>query len=286
MLLSSVEYIRPETIGEAISALGSAPTARVLAGGQSLINVLKQRVATCELLVDVSRLEPLRSIDIGSDGSAEIGAAVTYDDLDRSSALRGSHAKVSEVAEFTVDQQVRCRGTIGGNACFNDPTSNFPPLLVALEATMVITGADGEREVAAEDFFHGPLHTAVQAGELLRAIRLPPLAGRGIGYVSIQLAEDSWALARACAVLSGNGVIDDVRVVLGCVAPAPLRATALEERLRGGERTAVAIEAAAPAAREGLAPVSDVHASGEYRREMAAVVAKRALLQATGAASA
>ena len=283
MLLSSVDYIRPETVDEAISALRSTPTARVLAGGQSLINVLKQRLASCELLVDVSRLEALRSIEVRSDGSAEIGAAVTYDELDRSSALRSAQAKIAEVAEFTVDQQVRCRGTIGGNACFNDPTSNFPPLLVALEATLVIAGADGEREVGAEDFFHGPLHTAVQPGELLRAIRLAPLAGRGIGYASIQLAEDSWALARACAVLTGNGVIEDARVVLGCVAPAPLRARALERRLLGGERTVKAIEAAAPAARDDLEPISDVHASGEYRREMTAVVAKRALLEASGA---
>ncbi|MGI8711681.1 MAG: FAD binding domain-containing protein [Solirubrobacteraceae bacterium] len=282
MLLSAVEYIRPESIEEAISALGSAPTARVLAGGQSLINVLKHRVATCDLLVDVSRLEVLRGIEVGSDGSAEIGAAVTYDELDRSTALRTAHAKVSEVAAFTVDQQVRCRGTLGGNACFSDPTSNFPPLLVALEATMVITGPDGEREVPADDFFRGPLATAVEPGELLRAIRLPPLGGRGIGYVSIQLAEDSWALARACAVLTVNGVIEDVRVVLGCVAPTPRRASALEERLRCGRPTVETIEAAAPAAREGLAPVSDVHASGEYRREMAAVAAKRALIEASG----
>lgn len=286
MLLSTVRYERPEGVEDAIAALGSAPTARALAGGQSLINALKHRVSSCELLVDVSRLEALRGIDVAGGGAVEIGAAVTYDELDRSAALRDAYPVVSQVAASTVDQQVRCRGTIGGNVCYSDPTSNFPPLLVALSATMLIAGPGGEREVAAEDFFHGPLQTAVEPGELLRAIRLAPLRSRAVGYQSIQLAEDSWAIARACAVLSGNGSIEDVRVVLGCVAPTPVRATALEDKLRGSDRTPDAIATAAPAASEGLHPVSDVHASGEYRREMAAVVAKRALLQASDAMSA
>lgn len=286
MLLSTVRYERPERVEDAIAALGSAPTARALAGGQSLINALKHRVSSCELLVDVSRLEALRGIDVAGGGAVEIGAAVTYDELDRSAALRDAYPVVSQVAASTVDQQVRCRGTIGGNVCYSDPTSNFPPLLVALSATMLIAGPGGEREVAAEDFFHGPLQTAVEPGELLRAIRLAPLRSRAVGYQSIQLAEDSWAIARACAVLSGNGSIEDVRVVLGCVAPTPVRATALEDKLRGSDRTPDAIATAAQAASEGLHPVSDVHASGEYRREMAAVVAKRALLQASDAMSA
>lgn len=285
MLLRSVEYERVTTVQQALSALGSRDTALVLAGGQSLINVLKHRVAACDLLVDVSRLQELRFIDVDGDGSARIGAATTYDELDRSPELRAAHPKLSEVAAGTVDQQVRCRGTIGGNACYNDPASNFPPLLVVLGATMQIASADGERSVSAEDFFYGPFDTAVGAGELLTTIALAPLQGAGIGYSSIQLAEDSWALARACALVRGNGTIEEARVVLGCVGPAPVRATALEQRLSGAELSAETIAAAAPAAREGLEPVSDVHASGEYRREMSAVVARRALIEAGGLSS-
>jgi aerobic carbon-monoxide dehydrogenase medium subunit len=282
MLLRSVEYLRASSIEDAISALRSRPRARVLAGGQSLINVLKHRVAACDLLVDVSRLEELRFIDVADEGSARIGAGMTYDELDRSAQLRSVHPKVTEVAAGLVDQQVRCRGTIGGNACYNDPASNFPPLLVALGATMRVASADGERSVAADEFFHGPFATAVGAGELLTSIELPPLAGRGVGYSSIQLAEDSWALARACAVVRANGSIEDVRVVLGCVGPAPVRVTAVEEQLRGAQGSATVIEAAARSAREGLSPISDVHAGEEYRREMAAVVTRRALLEALG----
>jgi carbon-monoxide dehydrogenase medium subunit len=280
MLLRSVEYERPASVEDAIAALRSSENSRVLAGGQSLINVLKHRLAAVDLLVDVSRLEELRFIDVSSDGGARIGAAVTYDELDRSHALRGSHPKLCEVAATTVDPQVRCRGTIGGNACYNDPASNFPPLLVALGARMHIRSADGERSVAAEEFFHGPFDTEAGQDEVLHSVELPPLEDRGVGYSSILIAEGDWALARACAVVSGNGTIDEARVVLGCVGPAPVRARAVEERLRGTEASERAIESAAEAAREGLDPVSDVHASGEYRRAMAAVVARRALLEA------
>jgi len=280
VLMRAVEYARPDSVADAISALSSHPNARALAGGQSLINVLKHRLAAPELLVDISDLSELRFIDVDDDGSATIGAAVTYDELDRSGALRRAHPKLCEVAATTVDQQVRCRGTIGGNACYNDPASNFPPLLVALEATMRIESAQGTRSVPAEEFFFGPFDTAVGQGELLHSIELPPLGDRGVGYSSILIAEDSWALARACAILSANGTIEQARVVLGCVAPAPRRATGVEERLQGAEATPDVVRAAAPAASEGLDPVSDVHASGEYRREMAAVVTSRALVEA------
>ncbi len=281
MLLRAVDYVRPHSPGEAVEALRSTEHARVLAGGQSLINVLKHRAAVCGLLVDVSRIEELRFIQVGSDGGVRIGAATTYDELDRSAELRSANPKIAEVAATTVDQQVRCRGTIGGNACYNDPSSNFPPLLVALRATMHVQSESGRREVAAEEFFFGPFDTAVSRGELLHSIELPPLGQSAVGYSSILLAEDSWALARACAVMRGNGTVDEVRVVLGCVGPAPVRARASEQQLQGQALNAEVIAAAAPAASEGLAPVSDVHASGEYRRRMAAVVTERALLEAS-----
>jgi aerobic carbon-monoxide dehydrogenase medium subunit len=281
MLLRSVEYERPSSVAEALEALASGPGARVLAGGQSLVNVLKHRVASCDLLVDVSRLDELRSIDAGADGALRIGAAVTYDELDRSAEVRRTHPKLAEVAARTVDQQVRCRGTLGGNCCYNDPSSNFPPLLVALGATMHVASRGGMREVPADEFFFGPFSTAARQDELLHSVELAPVPDSdGVGYSSIQLAPDDWALARACAVVSANGSIERVRVVLGCVAPAPVRATELEERLAGTPATPESVADAAPAASAGLAPVSDVHASGEYRREMAAVVARRALLEA------
>src|SRR4051812_21345327 len=129
MLLRSVEYLRPDSLAEAVQALQADDGARVLAGGQSLLNVLKHRAAAVDLLVDVSRLEELRTVDVRSDGGAEIGAGVTYDELERDAGLRPAQPKGGGVAGGLVDQQVRCRGTIGGNACYNAPGSNSPPLL-------------------------------------------------------------------------------------------------------------------------------------------------------------
>ncbi len=288
MLLAATDYVRPASVEEALAALGSSAGARVLAGGQTLINVLKHRAASVALLVDVSRLEELRFIDVRADGSATIGAASTYAELERSAPLRDAHPLIGEVAAGTVDRQVRARGTIGGNVCFADPASNYPPLLVALDAAMEIAGPDGRRSVPASEFFLGTWRTAVETGELLAAITLPPLQGAGVGYSSLQLAADSWALARAAAwVRLGTGTpgpVEAVRVVLGCVAATPVRASATEALLSGAPASEAAVADAAAVAGEGLQPASDVHASGSYRREMAAVMAKRALLAAIGGA--
>lgn len=282
MLLAETAYVRPETLTEAVEALAGNAGARPLAGGQSLINVLKHRAASVDLLVDISRLEELRAVRPGDDGGLEIGAGVTYAELEGSEAVRASHPVVARVAAETVDRQVRNRGTLGGNACFADPASNFPPLLLALGATMNVTGPDGERAIAAEDFFVGAYATALGPGELLRSVSLSALDGAGTGYRSLLLARDSWALARAAAFVRANGTVQDIRVVLGCVAGAPVRASALEERLRGREPTAAAVAEAAALGGEGLDPPSDVHATGSYRRDMACVMARRAVLEATG----
>ena len=280
MRLAATEYVRPSSVDDAIAALSSTPGARVLAGGQTLVNALKHRAVAVELLVDVSRLEELRTIEIGVDGSARIGAATTYGELERSTALRDVHPVVGRVAAGTVDRQVRARGTIGGNACFADPASNFPPLLVALDAALEVRGPDGARIVPASEFFVGTFRTAVGPGELLTSITLPPPAGAAVGYESLLLAADAWALARAVAVVRANGTVSDVRVVLGCVGATPVRARATESALIGEPLSADAVSEAARLASEGLDPPSDVHATSSYRRQMAAVMAKRALLSA------
>src|SRR5579862_1599665 len=237
MRLAATEYVRPTSVDGAIAALSSTPGARVLAGGQTLLNALKHRAVAVDLLVDVSRLEELRAIEIGADGSARIGAATTYRELASSAELRAVDPVIGRVAAGTVDRQVRARGTIGGNVCFADPASNFPPLLVALDAALEIRGPDGTRSVPASEFFVGMFRTAVGPGELLTSITLPPAAGAAAGYESLLLAADSWALARAVAVVRGNGTVTDVRVVLGCVAATPVRARATESALIGGPAT-------------------------------------------------
>ena len=282
MLLAATEYVRPDSLEDALAALGGTPGSRVLAGGQTLINVLKHRAASVELLVDVSRIEELRFIDVAADGSATIGAATTYRELEQSAELRAAQPTIGEVAAGTVDRQVRARGTIGGNACFADPASNSPPLLVALDASMEIAGAGGVRTVPAAEFFLGLFRTAVGPGELLRSISLPSLDGAGVGYRSLQIAADSWALARAVAWVRAGETITAARVVLGCVAGTPVRAAATEARLVGEPPSAEAASAAAALAGDGLEPPADVHASSSYRREMAAVMAKYALFDAIG----
>jgi carbon-monoxide dehydrogenase medium subunit len=283
MLLESVAYARPDTVAEALEALASSDGAAPLAGGQSLVNVLKHRVASVELLVDISRLEELRQITRGSDGGLEIGACVTYDELDHSEEIRSSHPLLAEVASHIEDQQIRDRGTIGGNCCLSDPTNNLPPLLVALDATMVIESASGRREVPAVDFFHGYFATAVGEGELLRSITVPPLpSDAGAGYSTVAVGADSKAIARAAAVIRGNGTIQEARVVLACVSPAPMRHSGMEEALRGAEASVDAVKAAAERIGDDLEPLGDAHGSAEYRRAMARVVARRAVCQAMG----
>jgi aerobic carbon-monoxide dehydrogenase medium subunit len=283
MLLESVAYARPDSVAGALELLSASDSAAPLAGGQSLINVLKHRVASIELLVDISRLEELRAIESQPDGSLEIGACVTYDELERSEPVRAAHPVLAAEAGHIEDQQIRNRGTIGGNCCLSDPTNNLPPLLVALGAMMNIDSLGGARRVPAEGFFRGYFATELGEGELLRSITIPPLPeNAGTGYSTVGVGADAKAPARSAAVVRANGRIEDSRVVLACVAPAPFRHTGIEEALRGAEATVAAVREAAAAIGNDLDPPGDVHGSAQYRREMARVVARRAVCQAIG----
>jgi carbon-monoxide dehydrogenase medium subunit len=267
MLLREVQYARPPSVQEAIELLASDPNARPLAGGQTLINVMKARIASPEVLVDLNGLDELRAIELGSDGTLELGAMVTYSELMASAECR-ARPILGEVAEQIADFQVRNRGTIGGNVCANDPTNHFPPLLVALGATMTIAGGDGERTVPAEDFFVGVYLTAAGPGELLTKVTVPPAEGAGDGFASVTIGRDGTGIVNVAA--SANG---DVRVAVGCVAAVPVLV-----RAPSGDDDAVreAVRAAE------LDPPSDVHASADYRRHLAEVLAARAVRQASG----
>jgi len=279
MLLPSFEYERPDTIEEAVLLLSTNRNARVLAGGQTLLNALKLRIVRPDVLVDVSRIPELHAIERTADGSLAIGAATTYDEIAGSQVVRDMHPVVASMTSRIVDRQVRARGTIGGNVCLADPTSNFPPLLVALGARLRVRAAQA-REVDAEAFFFAPYMTAVREGELLETVVLPPLrADEGLGYESLQVGTDSWALARACAVVRCNGTISEARVALGC-GPVPVRQPSVEQALIGCEPTAEAIGAAAALAGDGFDPPADVHASAEFRVQMAKAMARRAVLAA------
>ena len=283
MLMKAVEYVRPDTAEQALEILRSQEGAVPLAGGQSLINMLKQRVGSVGVLVDISSLAELRTITRRADGSLDIGACVTYDELDKSADVRAGHGILAEVASQIEDQQIRNRGTIGGNCCLGDPTNNLPPLLVALGATMNIRSARGSREVPAESFFTGFFMTALQPAELLTSVSIPALAvGEGVGYSSLNVAAQSKAIVRAAALVRADGVIDEARVVLARVGPMPMRHRGMEDALRGLAPTEPVVRKAAETIGSDLDPISDSHGDAEYRRQMARVVASRAVLQAIG----
>jgi carbon-monoxide dehydrogenase medium subunit len=281
VLLRELEYVRAESVEHAVRALATMRGARILAGGQTLLNALKLRLVETPLLVDVSRLQELRRISIAEDDSVSVGAAVTYDEFARSPVVRACHAVGAEMAARIADRQVRARGTVGGNVCLGDPTSNFPPLLVAIDATLRVRGPAGVRDIAAAEFFVAPYMTAVGPDELLTEIVFPALAGeQRVAYESLQLGTDSWALARACALVDIADTIRAASVVLGC-GSVPARQPAVEAALVGQHPTPDVVDNAARLAGDNFDPPSDVHASTAYRRAMARVMTRRALLSAT-----
>jgi len=278
VLLREVDYARPATVEEAISLLTTYEGARPLAGGQTIVNVMKARAAAPDVLVDLADLDELRAIGFSADGLLEIGAMVTYSQLIGSSEVEVARPILAEVASTIADVQVRNRGTVGGNVCVNDPTNHLPPLLVALDATFTIRSASGERTVPADEFFLGVYMSAVGEGELLTKIGVPPSSGAGDGFAGVTIGKHGTYIADAAAtVVNGN-----VRIALGCVAAVPVRATAMEERLAGGDMSENSVRAAAEGLGAALDPPSDVHGSADYRRHLAEVSAVRAVLQAAG----
>jgi carbon-monoxide dehydrogenase medium subunit len=263
MLLRDVGYARPRTTDEALGLLAEHEGARPLAGGQTLINVMKARAAAPDVLVDLNGIDELRGIELRPDGTLEIGPMTTTSELIASQEAR-ARPILAEVCSQIADVQVRNRGTVGGNICSSDPTNHLPPVMVAIRAVMTIAGPSGERTVPADEFFHGVYMTAVGPNELLTKITVPP--GRSDGFSSVAVGKDGTCIVNAAA--SANG---EVRVVLGCVGAVP-------EVLRPGTSDPDAVRSAVREAQ--LNPPSDVHGSSEYRRALAEVVAARAATQA------
>ena len=268
VLLREVEYARPASVDDAIRLLAAHEGARALAGGQTLLNVMKARAASPDVLVDLNRLDELRAIGVQGD-TLRIGAMATYTQIMGSSEVEVSRPILAEVAATIADVQVRNRGTIGGNVCSNDPTNHLPPLLVALGATMTIRCESGEREVAAADFFLGVYLTAVGEGELLTAVSVPASAQATDGFASVTIGAHGTCIANAAATTADGSA----KIALGCVDAVPVL-------LESGTDEASVRQAVEGA---GLEPPSDVHASAEYRRHLAAVCAVRAVAQAGAA---
>lgn len=285
MIPPQFDYVAASSVDEALSALGAGgEDAKVLAGGQSLIPLLRLRLAYPTTLVDVSQVAEMRNVRDDGDAIA-IGAAVTHADV-IGNAVVNEHAPLIVAAAKTVaDRQVRHRGTFGGSLSHADPAGDLPAVALALDANFVIAGAGGSRRtVAAKDFFLDYLQTAVQPNELLVEVRVPKLGpGWGVHYEKFNRVAQAWAVVGiAAAVRRDNGSISAARIGLTNMGPTPVRARAVEAALAGAAADAGAIAAAAGKAADGVDPPSDLGGTADYRRHLVTVLTKRAVMAAAG----
>jgi carbon-monoxide dehydrogenase medium subunit len=279
MIPAPFAYVRPTKIDEAIQAIAAGgEDAKVLAGGQSLIPVMRLRLAAPETVVDLGRVAGLRGVR--DDGDAiVIGAMTTHADV-LADPLVAEHAPlIAEATETVADRQVRHRGTFGGALAHADPAGDLPAVALALDAEFVIAGPQGRRTVPAREFFVDYLTTALQDGELLVEVRIPKLAGSwGMHYEKFNRVAQAWSIvAVAAAVRREDGHIAEARIGLTNMGPTPLRAHATETALAGADATDEAIAAAAAHAAEGTSPSSDLNAQADYRQYLAQVLTRRAV---------
>jgi carbon-monoxide dehydrogenase medium subunit len=277
MIPAEFDYVAPASLDEAISALAEGgEDAKLLAGGHSLLPLMKLRLAAPSLLVDLRRVPDLAGVQ--RNGGVRIGALTTH------TAVAGAGLGVVSAAAATIaDQQVRNRGTIGGSLAHGDPASDLPAVVLAAEGTIVARGPGGEREIAARDFFRDYLETALAPDEVITEVRLPDSEGWSFGYQKFNRRQEDWAMVAVCALVRvQDGTVADVRIGLTNMGGTPLRASAAEDALRGQPLEATAIGAAAEQAAEGTSPPADLNASADYKRHLARVLCMRALEQAAG----
>jgi carbon-monoxide dehydrogenase medium subunit len=269
---AAFDYVRAESVDEAISLLGEyGDDAKLLAGGHSLLPLMKYRLAAPAVLVDIGRLSDLSYIREDGDQVA-IGALTRHRDIEISELLASQIPLLAAAASHVGDPQVRHRGTLGGSLSHGDPASDLPSVILALRATLVLTGPNGTRQVSADDFFTGFLETALAPDELLTEIRLPKVPGAGWSFQKFNRRAQDWAIVGVAAIVnngqSGVGLVN--------MDSKPVRAPGVEAALASG---ANATDAAALAA-EGLNPPADLNASVEYRQHLARVLVRRALEEA------
>jgi aerobic carbon-monoxide dehydrogenase medium subunit len=280
MIPAEFDYTAPETLDDAIKALADGgEDAKLLAGGHSLLPLMKLRLATPSLLVDLRKVAGLSGIQ-RENGNWRIGALTVHSELEHTPDL----GVVSVVAGTIADPQVRNRGTIGGSLAHGDPASDLPAAMLICEASVTLQGAGGQqRSVAAADLFQNYMETAVEPGEVLTEVRIPAYDGWGYAYQKFNRRSEDWAMVAVAALVKKNGdTAEDVRVGLTNMGSTPLRATAVEEALRGQPLNADSIAKAAEQAAEGTSPPADLNASSDYKSHLARVLTKRALTAAAG----
>ncbi len=276
MIPAPFDYEVAESVEHASELLGSREDAKLLAGGHSLIPLLRLRFARPSLLVDIGRVEQLRYVRDAGDKLA-IGALTRHHDLQNDPLIQEHCPLVSHTAAQIGDPQVRHRGTIGGSLVHGDPAADLPTVVLALDAELVVHGPGGERVVPAAEFFRGVFETAVGEQDVLTEIRIPKLGPAGWSYVKFNRRAQDWATVGVAAVVRrSNGKVENAAVALTNMGATPIRASATEQALRSADD----IEAAAEAVAEGTDPPSDTSGSAEYRRHLARVLTRRALSEA------
>ncbi|HJR37252.1 MAG TPA: xanthine dehydrogenase family protein subunit M [Nocardioidaceae bacterium] len=284
MIPAQFDYVAPSTVEEAVNALVEAgEDAKVLAGGQSLLPVLRMRLNVPSVVVDLGRIESLRGVR--DDGDAlVIGAMTTHSDVFHDPLVREHATLLTKAVEQLADPQVRHRGTFGGALAHADPAGDLGAPALALGASFVIAGSGGTRTVEADDFFEDLFTTAVQDGEILTEVRIPKYTGWGAHYEKFVRVAHQWPIvAVAAAVRVDGGTIGEARVGLTNMGSTPLRARAVETALVGQSATDEAVRGAAASAAEGTNPPSDLNGDADFRRHLATVLTRRAVLAAAGA---
>jgi carbon-monoxide dehydrogenase medium subunit len=284
MISTAFDYHAPTSVSEALRLLADAgDEAKLLAGGQSLLPVMRLRMAAPEVVIDLGRIEQLRGVR--DDGESIVIGAMTPHFEVVESALVHEHALVlSEAAATVADPQVRHRGTFGGALAHADPAGDLPAPVLALGGELVIQGAAGQRTVAAADFFEDYFTTALGDDEILTEIRIPKHTGWGGHYEKFTRVAQQWSIvAVAAAVRAEGGSITEARVALTNMGSVPIRAAAVEQALAGTPADADSVRAAVAAVAEGTSPPSDINGDADYRRHLAAVLTRRAVLAASGA---
>jgi aerobic carbon-monoxide dehydrogenase medium subunit len=277
MIPAEFDYAAPDTLEEAISLLSvGGDDAKLLAGGHSLLPLMKFRLAAPSMLVDLRRVPGLHGVE-REDGSFRIGAMTTHAVLESSPEL----GLIGEVAGTIADQMVRNRGTLGGSLAHGDPASDLPAVVIACGGAVTVQGPGGQREIHARDLFQDYLQTAIGPDEVLTEVRVQTMEGYGYGYEKFNRRAEDWAMVAVSALVKvTDGVCEDVRVGLTHMSSVPLRAEAVEQALRGQPLDAERIRQAAEQAAEGTDPPGDLNATPDYKRHLARVLTRRALEEA------
>ena len=283
MIPASFDYLAPTSVADALAALAEAgDEAKVLAGGQSLLPILRMRLNAPEKVIDLGRIEELKGVTEDGDHLV-IGAMTTYADVLASDLVRQHAGLLTDAIAEVADPQIRHRGTVGGALVHADPAGDVGAPALALDTEFVITGSGGERTVAAGDFFQDLFETAVGEGELLTAIRIPKHTGWGHRYEKFVRVSHQWSIvAVAATVRTDGGTIAEARIGLTNMGSTPLRATAVEQALVGKAATDEAVRDACAAAADGTNPPSDLNGDSDYRKHLATVLTRRAVLAAAG----